>query len=104
MTTPYEVPLSATPQTFTIQLNGATYAMTVKWNAAASAWVLDIGDASNNPLVQGIPLITGADLLAQYEYLGIGGKIIVQTDNDPAAVPTYDNLGKTGHLFYVSPQ
>lgn len=103
MTTAYEIPFSATPQTFTITLNGIAYKLTVKWNTIAQAWVMDIGNASNNPIVQGIPLITGADLLAQYQYLGIGGSIICQTDNDTNAVPTYDNLGKTSHVFYISP-
>ncbi len=40
-------------------------------------WGLDIGDASNNPIVCGIPLIPGVNLLAQYAYLGISGELIV---------------------------
>lgn len=103
MITPYEVPLSPTPQQFTISLNGAVYTLTFKWNTLGNMWVMDIGDAANNPLAQGLPLVTGSDLLAQFEYLQIGGLMTVQTDNDPVAVPTFDNLGTLGHLFYLAP-
>jgi len=28
--------------------------------------------------------------------------MLEQTDHDPTAVPTFDNLGTTGHLFFAS--
>lgn len=101
--TPYEIPLSPTPQSFTIPLAGATYRLTVKWCAASASWTLDIADAADNAILSGIPLVTGADLLAQYGHLGIGGQLIVQTDTDPDAVPSFDDLGVTGHLYFVVP-
>jgi hypothetical protein len=103
MSTPYEIPLSSTPQTFTIALGGVTYTLTFRWNTQNAAWTMDIGDAAGSPLVSGIPVITGADLLAQYGYLGFSGQLVAQTDNDPDAVPTFENLGTNGHLFYLSP-
>jgi hypothetical protein len=102
MATIYEIPLSAAPQSFTAQLAGVSYQLTAQWrNAAEGCWILDIADAAGNPLVQGIPLVTGCDLLAQYRYLGIGGQLRVQTDNDPDAMPTFDNLGNASHLYFV---
>lgn len=101
MTTYYEIPLSPTPQTFTITLAGVIYQMTVKWNWVNASWVLDIADASGNALLVGIPLVTGVDLLEQYGYMGFGGQLVCQTDNDPDAVPTYANLGTTGHLYFI---
>ena len=100
--TPLEIPLiPSTAQTFTITLVGVTYTMTVHWCAPSSCWVLDIADQNAVPIVSGIPIITGADLLAAYGYLGIGGQLIVQTDYDVDAVPTFDNLGDTSHLFFL---
>lgn len=65
-------------------------------------WYMDIGDALNNPLSLGIPLITGADLLAQYAAdVGIPGQMEVQTDHDLYAVPTFDNLGVNSHLYFI---
>ncbi|MCL7680226.1 hypothetical protein M8369_40485, partial [Klebsiella pneumoniae] len=53
--------------------------MAVTWRAAF--WCLDIMDSSGADLIKGIPLITGADLLAQYRYLGLGFSLYVGCDN-----------------------
>jgi hypothetical protein len=127
--TPYTVPLIAAPQKFTISLSGTTYTFTLNYRQVPEwvesgnddqlvmqtgygtavstdtddgGWVLDIGDANNAPIIQGIPLVTGANLLAQYAYLGIIGALWVQTLSNPDAVPTYQNLGSDGLLFYVT--
>ncbi|WP_436286583.1 phage baseplate plug family protein [Robbsia andropogonis] len=102
MTTYSEIPLSSKPQTLTVSLGGTTYQLTVKWNAVSSCWVLDIADSTGAGIVSGIPMITGADLLGQYAYLGISGALYCQTDNDPSAVPTFSNLGTTGHLYLAT--
>ena len=100
-TTIYEIPLQpGVPQTFAVVLNGVTYNMTLRWCDPNQAWTLDIADASGNALVSGIALVTGADLLEQYGYLGIGGRLFVQTDNNADAVPTLANLGIAGHLYW----
>lgn len=99
--TPYEIPLSPQPQTFQIELAGITYKMTVSWNRVSNSWVLDIRSSSNEDILLGVPIVTGTDLLAQYPHLGFGGSLVAQTDYDPAAVPTYENLGTTGHLYFV---
>lgn len=98
-----EIPLLSTPQVFNITLAGVTYRMTLIWrDGDQGGWVLDIADQDSNPIVCGIPLITGADLLAQYGYLGIGGQLVVQTDHDVNTVPTFENLGDTSHLYFVT--
>jgi hypothetical protein len=38
-------------------------------------------------LIKGIPLITGADLLAQYRYLGLGFSLYVGCDNPASENP-----------------
>ena len=45
-------------------------------------------------------VVTGADLLAQLEYLGMESAFIALTDGDFDAPPTYENLGATGHIYY----
>lgn len=99
----YEIPLASKPEAFQIKLAGVTYKLNVVWrDAPRGGWFLDISDAGGNAIVAGVPLVTGADLLAQYAYLGIGGELWVQTDGDPAAVPTFDNLGSESHLYFVT--
>jgi len=109
MSTAYEVPLSPMPQKFSISLAGVTYNLKLSWNDILyggglknPCWLLDIRDTTDNPILTGIPLVTGADLLAQYGYLSFGGQLIVQSDNDPNLVPSFDTLGKTGHLYFVT--
>jgi len=99
--TPYEIPLSPQPQVFQIELAGVSYRMTVSWNPLTESWILDIRSISNVDIILGIPIVTGVDLLAPYPHLGFGGALVAQTDNNPKAVPTYDNLGEAGHLYFV---
>jgi len=105
----YEIPLSGMPQRFAIQLLGVTYILNFQYRdappemAGGGGWVMDIADGQNNPLVCGIPLVTGADLLEQYYYLGFGGMFWVVSDGDMNAVPTFANLGSLSHLCWIVP-
>lgn len=100
----YEIPLTPTPQSFGINLSGINYRVTFVWmEAPFGGWVMNIADSAGAPIVNGIPLVTGTDLLEQYAYLGFTGGLAVQTDHDPDTPPTFVNLGITSHLFYVVP-
>ncbi len=96
----FEVPLNGQPQTLQITLSNVAYQLTIQWRNSAG-WVLDIAKQDGTVVLQGVPLVTGADLLAQYRYLGIGGSLVVSTDANPDAVPTYTNLGTASHLYFV---
>ena len=96
----FEVPLNGQPQTLRITLGNVAYQLTVQWRNACG-WVMDIATVSGTAILQGVPLVTGADLLAQYRYLGIAGSLFVSTDADPSAVPTYANLGTASHLYFA---
>lgn len=103
MASVYEIPLTAGAQRFFVTLAGVQYQFSLYWRDAENGgWILDIADTGGNAIVSGIPLVTGADLLAQYGYLGIKGTLQVQTDGTPDAVPTYSNLGTASHLYFVT--
>ena len=87
------------PQNLQTSINGITYTIKVRWCDPFDCWVLDLSDISNNPIIQGIPLVTGVDLLGQYGYLDLGFSLVVQTNNDANAVPTFANLGSQGNLY-----
>jgi hypothetical protein len=97
----YEVPLSPQPQTLSVQFpNGATYQLRLLYEFTPDdCWGLDIADDQGNPIVSGIPLVTGTDLLAQYGYLNFGCKMFCTTDGDRNAPPRFFNLGVTSHLW-----
>lgn len=104
----FEIPLSGSPQRFSIVLNGTQLHLTFLYRdappscAGGGGWIMDIADAADTPLVCGIPLITGADLLAQYEYLALNGFFWVYSDGEFFATPTFDNLGVGSHLMWGS--
>lgn len=126
MATWYEIPLVAQAQSFSVQLDGVSYTMELMFHEANAGmddapvgadtsspgavfdtnvldgWALDISDDTGNPIVCGIPLIPGIDLLYQYQYLGIGGALMVIVDGIPDGVPDFAGLGTLGHLYLVA--
>ncbi|AIR06340.1 bacteriophage protein [Cedecea neteri] len=96
-----EIPLSADNQIFTIQLGGQTLRMRLLYRDAAG-WILDILDADNRPIVNGIPLVTGGDLLAPYAWLGFSGGLWVGCDDEAQDYPSKTNLGNGSHLYFVT--
>ncbi|MCX5495362.1 hypothetical protein OSH11_11640 [Kaistia dalseonensis] len=101
MTTTYEIPLSATPQTFSITLGTTQYRLGLAYlDTIEGSWILNISDTDGNSILAGVPLVTGHDLLEQYAYLGFAGALYVATDADLDAVPTFENLGTSSHLYF----
>jgi hypothetical protein len=104
MTTSSTIPLLGVNESFTITL-GLPYTFTIIWRddpCGMGGWFLDIGDGANNPLVQGIAMVAGHDLLEQFGYLGFSGQLWMQTAQDPTADPTFDNLGTDCQMYWVT--
>ena len=102
MSTVYEVPTSPQAQYFQIALAGIVYKLNLYWGLVSNCWVFDLFDTTGNPILQGIPMVTGVDLLAAFPDLNLGGQLVATTDTDPTAPPTFTNLGSTGHLLFVT--
>ena len=102
-----EIPLTANPQSFETLLSGARVRITLTWrNKGGSGWVMDLDNGDGDRLISGIPLVTGCNLLEQYQHIGIPGELWVVTVSGGKAfdVPTYANLGTGSKLVYVPPQ
>ena len=91
-----EIPLAPDSQNFNITLAGVDYQMRVVWRGAC--WFLDLMDSTGTLMIGGIPLITGADLLAQYHYLNLGFSLYVVCDDPASENPTQFDLGINSHL------
>ena len=103
MTNFYKIPLTPTPQLFTAQLSGVDYQVRLYYvNIDDGGWIIDLLDLESNPIVNGIPLVTGANLLEQYKHLGFLGRMWAQTASDPDALPTFINLGIDAQLYWVT--
>jgi len=106
MTTPtysiFELPLTPHPQYLTVRLVGVHYRLKLAWNIPAHCWVLDWATIEGVPILNGMAIVTGSDLLAQYEYLGIRGQLLAITDQTRGDLPpTYEGLGLTGHVYFL---
>ena len=99
--TPFRIPLNP-PQILPVTIAGIQYRLKLQYrNVAEGGWILDIADGNGNAIINGIPLVTGADLLAQYKHLGIPGELWVQNSADWTAVPTFTDLGTVTNLYFV---
>ncbi len=103
MSTPREIPLGPAPRRLTITLAGVVWQLRTRWCDPQAAWVIDFLDVNGADLLDGVPLVTGVDLLEQFAHLDFGGQLIAQTDHEKDAPPTLANLGSTGHLYFVTP-
>ncbi|SCD25497.1 phage baseplate plug family protein [Brucella inopinata] len=102
----YKIPLlSGTMQSLQVMFGSTEYRLTLRYrdvDDGLGLWSLDIADTvTNTDIICGVPLVTGADLLAQYRYLGIAGSLFAYTDGEPDAVPTFDSLGADSNLYFV---
>lgn len=97
------IPLTSAPnQSFvtTIPVDGKNLKLKlgISYNTAADYWVMSIYDVASNALIlDAIPLVAGdypaADLLSQYEYLGLGSAAIINVGDVSMDSPNSTNLG-----------
>lgn len=102
----FKIPLQNTPQVFDIELNERSFRMVCRWNPEMPAWTVCLLDGETQaPLVTCLPLVTGTDLLAQFQHLGIVGSLFVYVDGGAGTeeIPTLESLGKEANLYYYVP-
>lgn len=101
----FRIPVANVPQRFGIDLNGRSFIFVCKYNPEMPNWVLDVLDGdTEESLIACLPLVTGTNLLAQHEYIGVDGAFVVYTDGDGFSIPTLDNLGVESNLYFVIEQ
>lgn len=98
-----QIPLSADPaQSLTVQLGDVKYYFEARYNSRNGVWTLDMyDDATRAPIVLGMALVLGQDLLAPYN-LGIGSLGLVDTSAQSKDAGA-DDMGDRVVLCWVSP-
>jgi len=97
---PQQIPLTADgEQFFTITLEDTPVRLRVRRNTRQGVWYLDIYDEDAEPVVQGVAMVLGADILAQYS-LGLGGLVMYNDTESVDASAT--NLGERVILLHYS--
>jgi len=101
--TTWAFPLLPQAQEMQIQLGAVEYTVRFGWGATTDGgWFIDLSDVDGNPILMGLPLTAGENVLQQFDYLGIPGEIRVQTDGNVLVEPTYANLGSNGQVLFIS--
>jgi hypothetical protein len=105
MSTIWQVPLSPRNQQLVLDIGGTSYTLHFNYNVVNQTWIVDVADANDNPICNGISLVTGVDLFGQFRYLGIGGGVPMITmtmgvGHSPDEIPTFDNLGIEAQVFF----
>lgn len=100
----WEFPLLPQPQQMQVQLGEVDYTVRFGWCASPEGgWFIDIADVDGKPIIRGLTLTAGENILQQFDYLGIPGEIRVQTDSEPLVEPTFENLGSNGKVLFITP-
>jgi hypothetical protein len=101
----YEIPVQPRRnQRLRISLGGTFYWLTLTWNAYAGCWQLHIDSDQEVRLLSSLAVVTGLNILEQFDYLNIGngGMMVAQADHaHPDDIPAWENLGETTHLFWI---
>lgn len=95
-----ELPLQPQNQSLSATIAESIYKIQMIWRSGC--WYLDLSDSSDSLIAGSIPLVTGANLLAQYTYLDLGFSLYVICDADGQEYPTEDDLGIGSHLIIAT--
>lgn len=94
----YELPISDEPsQEFICELDGIKYLFRVQLNVRGDFWTLDVNTVDDEPIALGIPLVLGADLLANERF--IHGVLFLVGYSGKGVDPTGDTLGEYGLIW-----
>lgn len=93
-----ELALSDDPaQEWVTALDGVKYLFQVQLNTRSDSWTLDINTEQDVPLSLGIPLVLGADLLANHRVMA--GMLFLVDYTGTGDDPTGDNLSSYGLIW-----
>ncbi len=91
-------------ETHTVQrvtLDDVSVRLDTYTNKADGCWYMDLYDGDDNPLVQGIALVTGLDLLFPYRYLDVPpGALFVNDHIPPREDPGLDTFFQREAALY----
>lgn len=97
----YEIPTGPSARTLSTVLAGQTYSLRLAYaEAPEGGWFIDIADDAGKPLIAGLMLTSGPDLLQPYPNLGIKAKLYLVPDAGAGPL-SYDNLGLSWHLIFT---
>lgn len=99
------IPVTSAPgQVFgvsvTINATVQSFNCTINFNETAQYWILNIYQGDGTPIILGMPMVTGLNLLRQYQYLGIGSIYVWNVAGVTTDSPNASNLGVDFQLLW----
>lgn len=91
--------------TFRVGLSGVQYTFTVRYDSRMDRWILDLADAQGSPVIIGVPLLIGLNLLGRFTgqtNVPIG-KFYATDNTSQSTQPTRYSFGITHTLWYLDP-
>ncbi|MFP1135727.1 phage baseplate plug protein [Acinetobacter baumannii] len=92
----YEIPLNNGNQKFNIRLGGVQYKFQLIYRV--KSWYLDIFDTAGIPLIAGLPLVMGDNLLIQHQHIIKGSLYVLNTNEDENQA--FSDLGTLIKLYW----
>ena len=91
-------------QKFKITLSGAIYTLEFRYNTRMARWLMNVNDPSNNPILEGVPVLINRNLTGQYTTLSVPAGIFFATDDTGQGnQPTQFSFGIDHTLWYEDP-
>ena len=98
-----QLPLRSDVPAFTFQtdLDGTTFTFKFRYNSRMDRWAFDIQTANEDPIISGIPVLTGTSLLKRFEDDRLPeGELFVLNKEDETASPGRNDLQENAFILY----
>lgn len=92
--------------TFKVDLTGVIFTVRVRYNTRMARWICDVADASDNDIINGLPLILDDNIYLRFAALAglpVGQLVAIDNRNNAQEQPTRYSFGTTHSLLYVDP-
>ena len=89
---------------FRVSLSGTIFTIHMSYNTRMKRWIMNINDAQDNQVLQGIPCLVQVNLTQQYITLQIPEGILFITDDTGGTnQPTQYSFGSQNTMWYGDP-
>lgn len=97
-------PVGSTGTTQEVELDGAYYQLTQRWNHRASTWMVDLADVDGVEVLSGLPMRAGVSMsLHLRNRSGVpGGALMAYDTSDGLGDPGFTDLGSRVFLVYLT--
>lgn len=87
-----------------VKVDGKTreFVLTTRYREVCKYWTLDIADINGNYLLVNVPMLSMENILEPFEYLGIGGIVLVDMNNTGKAAADASELGDSVKFVWGS--